>query len=120
MVSRGEIYFVDLDPTKGREQAGRQPVLVVSHDAINRQPLVITIVVGTNSDHVLRDYPTNVRLKSKDTGLKIDTVFLCFQIRSLDRKRLFNPKTGVPELAGKVPPEKMHLVDQALRQALAL
>ena len=41
MISRGQIYFVDLSPTQGREQAGRSPVLVVSSDVINRQPLVI-------------------------------------------------------------------------------
>jgi mRNA interferase MazF len=37
MISRGHIYFVDLDPTHGREQAGRRPVLVISVDYINRQ-----------------------------------------------------------------------------------
>ena len=42
MISRGQIYFVKLSPTHGREQAGRRPVLVVSADAINRQPLVVT------------------------------------------------------------------------------
>jgi mRNA interferase MazF len=29
-IRRGEIYFVDLNPTKGREQAGTRPVLVLS------------------------------------------------------------------------------------------
>ena len=33
-VKRGEIYFVNLNPTKGREQAGTRPVLVLSADAI--------------------------------------------------------------------------------------
>jgi mRNA interferase MazF len=39
-IQRGEIYFVDLNPTKGREQTGQRPVLVLSTDAINRLPLV--------------------------------------------------------------------------------
>jgi hypothetical protein len=38
-IRRGEIYFVDLNPIKGREQAGNRPVLVLSIDAINKQPL---------------------------------------------------------------------------------
>jgi mRNA-degrading endonuclease toxin of MazEF toxin-antitoxin module len=38
MVSRGQIYFAALDPIQGREQAGRRPVLVISSNAINRQP----------------------------------------------------------------------------------
>jgi mRNA interferase MazF len=36
MISRGQIYFVNLNSTKGREQVGQRPVLVVSSDAINR------------------------------------------------------------------------------------
>src|SRR5438874_9364593 len=87
MINRGNIYFVDLTPTKGREQKGRRPVLVVSTDAINRQPLVVTVVVGTDAKNVPRDYPVNVRVRAAETGLPNDTVFLCFQIRSLDPNR---------------------------------
>jgi mRNA interferase MazF len=46
-VRRGEIYLVNLSPVQGREQAGHSPVLVLSADAINRLPLVVTVVVGT-------------------------------------------------------------------------
>src|SRR5438874_110596 len=87
MINRGNIYFVDLTPTKGREQTGRRPVLVVSSDAINRQPLVVTVVVGTDAANLPRDYPVNVRVTAAETGLLHDTVFLCFQIRSLDPQR---------------------------------
>jgi mRNA interferase MazF len=41
-IQRGEIYFVDLNPAKGREQAGNRPVLVLSVDAINHLPLVVS------------------------------------------------------------------------------
>jgi len=37
-IHRGEIYFVNLSPVKGQEQAGNRPVLVLSIDAINKQP----------------------------------------------------------------------------------
>ncbi len=120
MISRGQIYFVSLDPTKGREQAGRRPVLVVSVDAINRQPLVITVVVGTDAKNVPRDYPTNVRATAKETGLPIDTVFLCFQVRSLDPARFFDPKTHRPNLAGNLPPARMADIEKALRLVLNL
>src|SRR5438045_1048551 len=52
-IQRGEIYFVNLNPVQGREQAGSQPVLVLSIDAINRLPLVVT-VCGTRFER----YPT--------------------------------------------------------------
>ena len=69
VVKRGEIYFVNLSPTQGREQAGYRPVLVVSADAINRQPLVVAVVVGASAKQVPRDYPTNVRVSARESGL---------------------------------------------------
>lgn len=120
MISRGQIYYVNLDPTRGREQAGRRPVLVVSADAINRQPLVATVVVGTKSSNVPRDYPTNVRVTARETGLPEDTLFLCFQLRSLDPSRFLEPKTRRPNLAGVMPPSRMREVDEALRLVLGM
>lgn len=120
MISRGQIYFVNLNPTEGREQAGRRPVLVVSADAINRQPLVITVVVGTDAKNVSCDYPTNVRVTAKETGLPIDTVFLCFQVRSLDQARFFDPQTHRPSLAGALPTARMGDVEKALKLVLDL
>jgi mRNA interferase MazF len=83
-IHRGDVHFVDLNPVQGREQAGQRPVLVLSIDAINSLPLVVTVVVGTNGANLTRDYPTNVRVSSEDSGLPLETVFLCFQLRSLD------------------------------------
>jgi mRNA interferase MazF len=120
MISRGQIYFVNLDPTRGREQAGRRPVLVVSADAINRQPLIVTVVVGTKSSNVPRDYPTNVRVSAKETGLPYDTLFLCFQLRSLDPSRFLEPPGHPPNLAGIMPPARMREVEEALRLCLGL
>jgi mRNA interferase MazF len=120
MIKRGEIYFVDLKPTKGREQTGRRPVLVVSADAINRQPLVVTVIVGTKAEKVTRDYPTNIRATAGETGLPMDTVFLGFQIRSLDPARFIDSVTGKPTPAGLLKAEKMAEVDEALKRVLDL
>ena len=120
MIRRGQIYFVNLSPTQGREQAGQRPVLVVSSDAINRQPLVVTVVVGTDAANVLRDYPTNIRVTARETGLPKDTVFLCFQLRSLDPARFRDSRAGAPRLAGTLPTARMAELDEALRLVLAL
>ena len=120
MISRGSIYFVHLDTTRGREQAGRRPVLVVSVDSINRQPLVVTVVVGTDAANLRHEYPTNVRLPARETGLPMDTVFLCFQIRSLDASRFVDPRAGVPIPAGTVPAARMADIERAMRLALGL
>ena len=118
MINRGQIYFVNLNPARGREQAGYRPVLVVSSDAINRQPLVVTVVVGTDARNVPRDYPTNVRVSTKETGLPLDTVFLCFQIRSIDPARFYHPETHLPNLAGQMPTHRMAEIDQAIKLVL--
>lgn len=113
-ICRGEIYFVNLNPVKGREQAGSRPVLVLSIDTINKLPLVVTVVVGTKGENISRDYPTNVRLSPKESGLPEETVFLCFQVRSLDSKRF-------PEKpAGKISGELLNKVEEAVRYSLGL
>jgi mRNA interferase MazF len=120
VVSRGQIYFVDLNPTRGREQAGRRPVAVVSVNAINRQPLVISVVVGTDASRIARDYPINVQVTSKESGLPKDTTFLCFQLRSLDTSRFVGSRNAGFTPAGHVPPEKMIEIENALRLVLGL
>lgn len=75
-IARGEIYFVNLSPVRGREQMGTRPVLVLSIDAINQLPLVVTVVVGTKGANLTRDYPTNVRVPPAESGLPLETVFL--------------------------------------------
>ena len=86
-IKRGEIYFVNLNPVKGREQKGERPVLVISNDAINTSPLVVTVIAGTSGKNISKDYPTNIRISAAESNLSYETVFMCFQIRSLDHNR---------------------------------
>jgi mRNA interferase MazF len=113
-VQRGDIYLVNLNPAQGREQAGRRPVVVLSADVINRLPLVVTVVVGTKGENVTRDYPTNVRVPTTESGLPIETVFLCFQIRSLDPSRLAG------QAVGKLSGSTLEKVENAVRHCLGL
>jgi mRNA interferase MazF len=113
-IHRGEIYFVDLNPVQGREQAGRRPVLILSIDSINRLPLVVTVIVGTKGENISRDYPTNVRVPATESGLPIETVFLCFQVRSLDPSRFSGPP------AGKLSGARLGDVENAVRHCLGL
>jgi mRNA interferase MazF len=114
VICRGEIYFVDLNPIRGREQSGKRPVLVISKDTINKLPLVVTVVVGTKGENISKDYPTNVRISAEVSGLPMETVFLCFQIRSLDPDR-FPSKP-----AGKLSVELMDKVEDTIRYCLDL
>lgn len=88
-------------------------MLVVSSDAINAQPLVVTVVPGTDARNVERDYPTNVRVRAEESGLSRDTMFLCFQVRCLDHARFGSP-------VGSLPPDRLREVEEALRKVLEL
>ena len=113
-IQRGEIYFVNLNPVKGREQAGHRPVLILSIDPINKLPLVVTAVVGTKGANIRRDYPTNVRVSAEESGLPMETVFLCFQVKSLDPNR-FPDKP-----AGRVSGKTLQKIEDAVRYCLGL
>lgn len=113
-MKRGEIYFVNLNPVKGREQAGTRPVLVLSINDINKLPLVVTVVVGTKGKNITRDYPINVRVSAAESGLSLETVFLCFQIRSLDPKRF--PKKAAGQVSGKT----LDKIENTVRYCLGL
>ena len=115
-VKRGEIYFVDLNPVKGRETGGTnpRPVLVLSIDTINNSPLVVTVVIGTKGENITKDYPTNVRIPALACGLAKETVFLCFQIRSLVPSRF--PANPAGRLSGKL----LEKVENKVRYCLGL
>jgi mRNA interferase MazF len=107
-IQRGQIYFVNLNPVQGREQSGKRPMLILSIDAINNLPLVVTAIVGTKGENIHQNYPTNVRVTPEESGLPLETVFLCFQIRSLD------PTRFPAEPAGQLSADKMHEVETAV------
>lgn len=113
-VRRGEIYFVNLNPVRGREQSGTRPVLVVSSDRINTLPLVVTVVPGTDGANVARDHPHSLRVGPADSGLPQETVFLCFQVRALD------PIRFPPDPAGQLSAAFMDRIDDAIRYSLEL
>ncbi len=80
----------------------------------NALPLVVTVVIGTKGANVSKDYQTNVRVQPQDSGLPMETVFLCFQIRSLDKKRF------PPQPAGRLTNAMMSTVEQVVRACLGL
>jgi mRNA-degrading endonuclease toxin of MazEF toxin-antitoxin module len=81
LIDRGDIYFVDLDPTRGHEQSGHRPVLVVTPAAFNAitAPLVAPI---TTAGAFARERGFAVALESRLGG--IDGFVLCNQLRTVD------------------------------------
>lgn len=83
--ARGEVWLADLNPTRGHEQAGRRPVLVVSEDLFNRGPAGLVIVLPLTS--TVRNIPTHVPLSPPLGGVKRPTAILCDAVRSISVER---------------------------------
>ncbi len=85
-VLRGEIYWADLDPVKGHEQAGRRPVLVISHDILNeRSGTVIALALTSKSPKA--GYPLTYGPLKQSRLAKLSWVKIN-QIRTISTERL--------------------------------
>ena len=76
-VKQGDIIIIDLNPTKGHEQAGRRPVLVVNNTFLSRASNMTIVCPITNTD---RRNPVHVRLD----GLTTTGFVMCDQVRAVD------------------------------------
>ena len=74
----GDLIWTDFDPTKGREQAGRRPALVVSPAAFTENTGLAIVCPITSR---VRPFPTSVVLSS---SLPIAGEILTSHIRSID------------------------------------
>jgi mRNA interferase MazF len=89
MTYQWHIFVAVLDPTRGSEQAGRRPVLVVSREQINQLLSVVNVIPLTSRKSEERIvYPNEVLLPAGTAGLRMDSIALCYQIRTLDKSRL--------------------------------
>ena len=84
--SRGEIWFLNLDPTRGREQAGSRPALVISVDAFNRGPADLVVVLPVTS--VAKGIPFHVLVSPPEGGVRQPSFIKCEDGRSVSRSRL--------------------------------
>lgn len=82
------IFWADLDPVLGSEQAGTRPVLVISAEEVNRSLPMITIVSLTSVKPGRKVYPTEVYLSKEESGLSKDSIAMAHQIRVLSKVRL--------------------------------
>ncbi len=83
---RGEIWTVNLNPTRGHEQAGQRPALVVSADQLNasQADLVVVIPLSTKG----RGIPLHMEIEPPDGGVQRTSFAMCENIRSVAKERL--------------------------------
>ena len=108
---RGEVWYVGLDPTKGREQRGRRPALIVSANAFNRgaADLVVVLPMTTKGKGI----PLHVEVNKPEGGLAATSYVMPEMVRSISIERL-------GKRCGSVSMLTMNKVDDHLRILLDL
>lgn len=109
---RGEIYFLDFSPSKGREMKGPHPALVIQNDVGNKVGS-LTIVAAITSNLKVAELPVGVLIKPKESGLPHESVVHLGQIHTIDKERLQN-------LIGTLSVHKMLEVDEAIKVSFGL
>ena len=108
-VLRGDVIWADLNPVRGHEQAGRRPVVVISHDVFNERSGTV-IAMALTSRPQRAGFPLTLELGSKKlpkrSWVKIS------QIRTLSRQRL-------SKRIGRLEPEQLDLLVEGLNDLVA-
>jgi mRNA interferase MazF len=108
-ILRGEIWWADLNPVRGHEQAGTRPVLVISHDIFNQRSGTV-IAVAITSQQPTAGFPLTMEITSarlpKRSWVKIS------QIRTLSVERLSNK-------VGAITPEELDEIIEGLNEIVA-
>jgi len=107
-ILRGEIRWADLSPVRGHEQAGRRPVLVLSHDIFNERSGTV-IAVALTSQEPRAGFPLTLELTAaklpKRSWVKIS------QIRTLSTER-------IGKKISRISPEQLTQIIQGLNEII--
>ena len=103
------MLWADLDPTKGRGEKGRRPILVISHDVFNERSGTV-IAVAITSQPQRAGFPLTMELAGG--GLPKRSWVKISQIRTLSAERL-------GKRIGRVSPEELLRVIEGLNEIIA-
>ncbi|MFT6801617.1 MAG: mRNA interferase MazF [Salibacteraceae bacterium] len=95
-MKQGEIWYANLNPTKGSEQSGFRPIIIISGNMLNTHlPIVICCPLTTQ----IKNYKGNVVLKpTTENGLEKQSEVLTFHVRSVSKERLVKRIGIIPEV----------------------
>ncbi len=110
--NRGEIWLADLNPTRGHEQAGARPVLIISTNTFNHGPagLVFALPLTRTDRHI----PIHIPIDPPEGGVSARSFILCDAVRSISKDRLG------PQPWGSVSLETLRGVEDKLRILMEL
>jgi len=108
-ILRGEVRWADLNPVRGKEQAGLRPVLILSHDVFNERSGTVVAMALTSQPQRAR-FPLTLELESK--GLPKKSWVKISQIRTLSVER-------VGQRLGRVSHEELAQVIEGLNEIIS-
>ena len=111
-IKRGDIVLVNLSPTIGSEQGKTRPALIIQNNLGNEYSPT-TIVAPLTSKEFSKEFPTNISLPKRTSGLTKDSTILLNQIRTIDKQRIVKKLTTLNY-------EIMEKVDLAIKISLDL
>lgn len=106
-MNRGDVYWVDLDPTRGAEIQKKRPCVLVSLSTINQVRRTVIVVPLSTSAIARPPIVVSVMCMNKQVTA------VCDQIRTIDKSRLLDP-------IGKLSSTDMMAIEKSLRQILVL
>jgi len=88
VVCQGEVFWADLQRSKGSEPKNKRPVVIVQRDSINRSKFQTVLVVPLTKQTKHADIPGNVLLQKGDTNLPGMSLARCTHVMVIDKSRL--------------------------------
>jgi mRNA interferase MazF len=107
-ILRGEIRWADLNPVRGREQAGLRPVLILSQDVFNERSGTV-IAVALTSQPQRAGFPLTLEVQAK--GLPKKSWIKISQIRTLSMER-------IGKMISRASPEELAQVVEGLDEII--
>ena len=107
-ILRGDVVWAELNPAIGREQAGKRPVIVVSHDVFNERSGTV-IAVAVSSQEPRAGFPLTLEITS--TKLPKRSWAKIAQIRTLSVERLDGK-------IGRVSPEELARIVEGINEVI--
>jgi mRNA interferase MazF len=87
-MKQGEIWLIDLDPTKGAEIQKKRPAIIVNDDALGRLPLKVIVPITDWKDrYSIALWMVHIE-PNDENGLSKESAADCFQVRSVSQVRL--------------------------------
>lgn len=108
-ILRGDIFWADLNSTKGHEQAGVRPVVIISHDVFNNKSGTV-IAMAITSQPPRAGFPLTYELKSG--GLPKKSWVKISQVRTISTSRLENK-------VGQVDSKELEIIVEGLNEIIS-